>query len=97
MVFVKCNTTWVVNDHGQKLVRKDMLGWIVVVADFFVIIAFQMFTYAMEQGQENYVNQFRDDTLEITDFAIRVKNVPHNMSYGDSDINLQGYLMTHFH
>lgn len=73
-----------------------MLGWIVVAADFFVIIAFQIFSYVLEQGQENYVNQFREDTLEITDFAIRVKNVPHNMDYGDTDINLQAFLMTHF-
>ena len=40
MLFAKCNTSWVVSQDGRKIVRKDMLGWIVVAADFFVIIAF---------------------------------------------------------
>lgn len=67
-----------------------------VFVDLFVIVIFLAFTNILERSQKNYVKGFKDDTLEMTDFTIRVKPMPHDAKYGDSEPTLRAFLMVHF-
>jgi len=80
----------------NKIFEKTSLGYIVVIVDFFVIIIFLLFTNLLEKSQRNYVRKFYNDTLELTDFTIRVRPMPHDAKYGDSESVLRAFLTTHF-
>jgi len=75
---------------------KQDLGWIVVFVDLVIIITFLTFTNILEKSQKTYVKSFKDDTIEMTDFTIRVKPMPHDAKYGDTDATLRAFLMAHF-
>jgi len=55
-----------------------------------------LFTWILIETQEDYVDRFNDQTIQMTDFTIRVKNLPHHKFYGDNDEALKAVLMTHF-
>ena len=40
--------------------------------------------------------ELRGNTIEMTDFTIRVKNLPHHTVYGDKDDILRAMLIAHF-
>ena len=80
----------------SKTFLKQDLGWIVVFVDLFVIITFLSFVNILEKSQKTYVKSFKDDTIEMTDFTIRVKPMPHDAKYGDNDESLRAFLMAHF-
>ena len=101
MLVADCNLDEIMNPISKKPMRKEHFGFIVVIVDFGVVIACMIFTWWLEKAQESYVKYFKDRCIEMDDFAIRVKKIPHESKYSsgettyDDDI-IRGLLMHHF-
>jgi len=72
------------------------MGLVVVFIDIIMIVLFLIFIEGLENSQRAYVSKFKDQTVEMTDFAIRVKNLPSNTDYEKNIEVLRAYLITHF-
>lgn len=55
-----------------------------------------MFADRLNEELEDYTYKFQQETVEMTDFSIRVKNLPHHAYYGDNDNVMRAILTAHF-
>ena len=77
-------------------ISKSQFGFIVVAVDFLVVVAFFVFIYCLSSTQKTYVNMFRDQTIEMTDFSISISNLPLDDMYEDKEEVLRAYLTHHY-
>jgi hypothetical protein len=91
-----CTSAAIPNPFGAGEFQKADLSSIIIPIDLLVIFSLLTFASILNSAQLAYVAKFRDDTLEMTDFTIRVKNLPHDAKYGGENINLTAFLMAHF-
>jgi hypothetical protein len=96
MIQVVCNSDVIPNPFGKGEFQKKDLSAIIILIDFIVIFSLIIFAYILNSAQLAYVAKFQDDTLEMTDFTIRVKNLPHDAKYLGEDMSLKAFLMAHF-
>lgn len=75
---------------------KDQLGVMIVFFDIFSVLALIVFAKVLISTQEDYVKAFDKATIQMTDFTIRVRNLPHHLMYDDKDDVLRAILMQHF-
>ena len=68
----------------------------IVFLDMIVVICFLIFIWIMEDSQEAYASQFKDESIEMNDFSIRVKGMPHDYQYDCEDSILRAHLINHF-
>lgn len=68
----------------------------IVFVDMIVVVCFLIFIWIMEDSQESYANQFKDESIEMNDFSIRVKGMPYDYQYDCEDSTLRAYLINHF-
>ena len=61
-----------------------------------ICVVFAIFVYWLERNQKTYIKHFRDEVVEMTDFAIKVKTVPRDVQYGCDPANLKVALIQHF-
>lgn len=80
----ECILTEMDTPAGTKMNREDF-GVLVVFIDIFVVIIFFIFIWLLENGQERYVNQFEQQTIDMTDFAVRVKYLPNDKKYNNDE------------
>ena len=78
------------------MIQKDSFGIFVVIIDLLVIITILLFIYILDARQNEYIKVFKDKTIQMDDFAIRVKNLPKDSEYGDKEDILKAYLWSHF-
>tara|TARA_B110000285_G_C14991727_1_gene546692 strand:- start:779 stop:1084 length:306 start_codon:yes stop_codon:yes gene_type:complete len=86
---------------SDTLITKQDLGWIIVIIDIFVITALILFTYFLENGQNNYVEMYNEFTLEMSDFSLKIKGLPDERHYSDNNIKfrdeaLRALVISHF-
>lgn len=48
----------------------------VVIIDMFVVVLFCCFIWAMENSLSTYAIQFEEESIEMNDFALRMKGMP---------------------
>ena len=82
-------------------ITKQDLGWIIVIIDIFVIIALILFTWFLENGQNNYVEMYNEMTLEMSDFSLKIKGLPDERYYSEyntkhRDEALRALIVSHF-
>ena len=80
---------------GYK-VAKDDFGLFIVLIDFVVVISVAVFAHVLSQRQMDYVEEFRRRTIQMSDFSLRVKNLPNDEEYGGEDRILKAHLWGHF-
>ena len=68
----------------------------IVFFDIATVIAIILFTTILTQTQEEYVEMFDESTIEMTDFTLRIKNLPHHAFYNNNDELLRSILTAHF-
>ena len=71
-------------------------GIIVVFIDMLVILAVMIYIHILRERQKEYIAQFNQQVIEMSDFAIRVKNLPTNFKYDDNENILRAQLWRHF-
>lgn len=55
-----------------------------------------LFITWIETSQKAFTKQFKDSVIDMADFTIRVKKIPHEKQYGKSDDILRGLIIEHF-
>jgi len=72
----------VINQNGYEFsFKKEDLGIIVIFIDFAVIVCFIYFVFFLNQKQDEYVEIFEDQTIEMTDFSLEFSNIPSDDYY----------------
>ena len=72
------------------------MGILVVFFDILTVVLIFIFAEALNNSQESYATNFTLQTIEMIDFTIRVKNLPHHTLYDDKDDVLRAMLTAHF-
>lgn len=76
--------------------EKEQLGLMIVFFDIATVLAIIAFTKILIGTQEEYADMFDQATIEMTDFTIRVKNLPHHKYYNNNDDLFRAILTSHF-
>lgn len=79
-----------------QLEKKRYLGLLVVGVDGIVILSFFIFIIILRNRQDEYIHQYKMQTIEMSDFTIRVENLPCDIAYGDNEHVLKAKLWRHF-
>lgn len=79
-----------------KEYTKETLGLFVVLFDVASVIALVVFTSVLIDTQEEYAETFDAATIEMADFTMRVRNLPHHKFYENNDEALRAALIAHF-
>ncbi len=68
--------------------------------DFITTFLLLIFTWALESSYKHYIRNFMKNTIEMNDFSIIVKGMPHHSIYKknehDNEESLRGILIAHF-
>ena len=78
------------------VIKKNEFVWIILAFDLVVVFAFTLFIILLEKSQKQYITQFKDQSIEMTDFAIAIDNLPQDYMYGGKEEVLRAYLTAHF-
>lgn len=96
MIIADCILDDLENPFTGKNINKGDLGIIIVLTDFVVVIFTMLFITWIETSQKAFTKQYKDSVIDMADFTIRVKKIPHQKQYGESDDILRGLLIEHF-
>ena len=80
---------------GEKISKTDMALGIVLI-DMFVVVLFCCFIWAMENSLSKYAVQFEEESIEMNDFALRMKGMPKDGQFDGKDDILRAFVMHHF-
>ena len=77
-------------------ISKENIGATVVVFDIATITVVLFFGWFLNQSQYVYVNMYKTKTIEMSDFTLRVKGLPHHQTYDCNDEVMRAIMMAHF-
>ena len=79
----KCNQHNVYIKEGSFDISftKENFGILVVLLDFVVILIFLYFIYFLYTRQEEYIEKFEMETIEMSDFTLEFSNLPDEGYY----------------
>jgi hypothetical protein len=80
---------------GGYSIDKDDLGLIIVCIDLISVFATIIFIYYLDLKQTEYIELFKMQTMQMSDFAIRVKNLPRDNEFATIH-DLRAQLWNHF-
>lgn len=82
--------------YVEYSITKSRLALAVVLLDLVIIVAFFIFIRVLRLRQEEYIEEFQMQKIQMRDFTIRVKHLPNDLAYGDNEHVLKAHLMSHF-
>lgn len=95
MLVTDCVLADIINPFSNEPLQKAEMAKIIVWIDMVVVISFLIFIWFMEESQEAYAHQFKEESIEMNDFSIRVKGMPLDHQYGYGENNLRAFLTQH--
>jgi len=66
------------NPITNEIITKEDMAISVVAIDMVVVTLFCFFIWFMENSLENYAVQFEEESIEMNDFALRMKGLPYD-------------------
>lgn len=79
-------------DSFNKEVNKNDFGIFVVVFDFLVVIVLIWFVNYLEKRQKAFCEKFQDETIEMSDFCMRLSGMPKNSFFSGKETLLKSKL-----
>jgi hypothetical protein len=95
MLVTDCVMNDIINPFTQQPLQKAEMADVIVWIDMVVVVSFLIFIWIMEDSQEAYAHQFKEESIEMNDFSIRVKGMPLDHQYGNDENNLRAFLTHH--
>ena len=77
-------------------IKKNSFGLFIVITDILAVIMIIAFIYILDNRQNEFIKQYNKQTIEMSDYTIRVKGLPADSLYGDKPEILKAQLWTHF-
>ena len=86
-----------INQNGYSFTfKKEDLGIVVIFIDFAVILSFIYFVFFLNQKQDEYVEAFEEQTIEMSDFALEFSNIPSEEYYDGKETILRAIMWERF-
>jgi len=95
MLVTDCVMNDIINPFSGEPLQKAEMADVIVWIDMVVVVSFLIFIWIMEDSQEAYAHQFKEESIEMNDFSIRVKGMPLDHQYGNDENNLRAFLTHH--
>lgn len=76
--------------------KKQYVGTVIAVIDVLVVISFMIFISCIKKSQRAYLNKFKDQTIELDDFTIIMRNLPRDIEFENNEDALKACLNQHF-
>ena len=95
-VVAECVSDTIYDPFTDTEIPKSELSYIVVLIDFLSVLIVLIYTWWLESSQRAYVQVYKQNAIEMEDFALRIKGIPHQTKYGNNDEVLRAVLITHF-
>lgn len=95
MLVTDCVMNDIINPFSGEPLQKTEMANVIVWIDMVVVVSFLIFIWVMEDSQEAYAQQFKEESIEMNDFSIRVKGMPLDHQYGNDENNLRAFLTHH--
>lgn len=95
MLVTDCVMADIINPFSNEPLQKAEMANVIVWIDMVVVVSFLIFIWFMEESQEAYAQQFKEESIEMNDFSIRVKGMPLDHQYGNDENNLRAFLTHH--
>ena len=97
MIFYgQCISANITIPYANYEIPKSEFGVYVVLIDVVVIFCFYFFLEVLWTRSNEYIDEFNLQAVKMSDFTIRVKNLPPDMTYGDNESFLRAWLWEHF-
>jgi hypothetical protein len=80
-----CTSDTIQVPYTDYTIDKSLFGLIVVLVDVAVIIAFYVFTAVVRQRQLEYIREFKLQSIQMSDFTVRLEGLPCDLEYGDNE------------
>lgn len=96
IIVAECISSVIINPFTGQDYSKEQLGFLVAIIDIMVILSSIVFVSLLEKSQDEYIEKHKNQTIEMTDFAISIKNLPYDYMYGNDEEMLKNELRKHF-
>lgn len=67
----------------------------VIIIDFFVVMTVLIFVSCLSRKQNQFIKAFKEQTLYMEDFAIKIKNLPFDYQFDNKEDILKARLWDH--
>jgi len=81
---------------SDKTFKKDNFGILVVLIDVLSIICILIFIYVIGVRQNEFIEAYKADTIQMDDYTIKVKNLPKDGAFDHEELILKAKLWEHF-
>ena len=71
---------------------KEDFGVVIVMMDFIVIVMYLYFVMFIDSSQKEFIKEFKDQSIEMDDFAVEVSPLPKNSFFGGNEHVLRAHL-----
>jgi len=72
--------------------HKEDFGIVIVLIDFLVISIYLYFIHFLETKQDDFINEFKDQSIEMDDFAVEISPIPCDGFFKDNEHTLRAFL-----
>ena len=94
IAMAKCNSQKFyikIKGWSFELIKEDF-GLAVVLYDFVIVLIFMYFIYFLESNQSEFIDEFKDQTIEMDDFAVALDGIPPDHYYHHDEHVLRAYI-----
>lgn len=95
MARASCKSGMVKIPFTKREVSKDMLGSLVVLVDIVAVIIILLFIYILEMRQEEFIEAFKESTIQMDDYTLKVKNFPNDEEFLNEEYLLKAQIWDH--
>jgi hypothetical protein len=85
----QCTSDTIRVPYTDLEVQKSHFGLGVVLIDVVVVISFYVFTTVVRSRQLEYIREFKLQSIQMSDFTVRVEGLPEDADYGENDAVLR--------
>lgn len=76
-----CKSSLVKIPFSEEMVSKDQLGSMVVLIDIVAVISMLLFVCILDMRQEEFINAFKESTIQMDDYSLKIKNFPNDEEF----------------
>ena len=77
---------------SSYVLLKEDFGILVILLDFVIVIVFLLYILIIDQKQQEFIDEFKDQTIEMDDFAVEFDAIPNNKFFNNNLHVLRAYL-----
>jgi hypothetical protein len=73
------------NYFSGNFVSNDYMGLAIAAINLVTVVVLSIFIYYFESSQEAYITEYKESTMEMSDFTICLEDLPPDYHYGGKE------------